>query len=148
MFAPGGVSYVYLCYGVHHLLNLVVNKAELPEAVLIRGLQPLFGLEEMRQRRGFQRNDCQLASGPGKLTAALGIGKAHNRLSLAGECFKIFPPKAPPTPSEIRQGPRIGVEYAGQDAWLPYRFWLANNPNVSVQKHLLPDFKKIKRTGS
>ena len=82
MFEKGGLSYVYLCYGIHFLFNVVTNRADVPEAVLIRALEPLAGLEEMRIRRGILVKDIHLTSGPGKLTKALGIGRSFNGKSL------------------------------------------------------------------
>jgi DNA-3-methyladenine glycosylase len=132
MFEPGGRSYVYLCYGIHHLFNVVTNTAGIPEAVLIRALEPTIGREEMQIRRGRTGVKYHLTSGPGKLTKALGIDRKFNgKLLLSDEIWiedlsRNFPA------SKIGSGPRIGIDYAGDDALLPWRFYLKNNPWVSI----------------
>ncbi len=118
MYLKGGVAYVYLCYGIHHLLNIVTNKEGDPHAVLIRGIEPTTGIARMQQRRGGTKN---IASGPGNVTQALGITLSANTLSLLGP--QIFLTEGV-SPKEIEIGPRIGVEYAQEDALLPYRFVL------------------------
>src|SRR5690606_38577113 len=82
MFGPGGYAYVYLCYGMHYLFNVVTYQKEVPEAVLIRAIEPLVGIEEMKLRRNIKGNPFNLTSGPGKLTKALGIDKKLNAKSL------------------------------------------------------------------
>lgn len=126
MFGPGGQAYVYLCYGIHHLFNVVSGPRDVPHAVLVRAGVPFTGLDIMRERRGSARNDRVLAAGPGTLGQALGIRTRHSGMPLDGETdgdalwledhgFRI-------PPDEIRCGPRVGVDYAGEDAALPYRF--------------------------
>lgn len=118
MYAPGGVAYVYLCYGMHHLFNIVTGPKDSPTAVLIRALKPTIGLDIMLERRKRQ----PLTSGPGTLTTALGITLKHNALSLTGPTLWIE--EGPQHP--IEASPRIGVDYAGPDALLPYRFTLGH----------------------
>lgn len=131
MFDTGGRAYVYLCYGLHCLFNVVTNVAGVPEAVLIRAIEPLVGIETMQQRRGPLAQTFQLSSGPGKLSRALGIDRTFNGKSLLdGEIWiedagKTFPRKM------IQATPRIGIDYAGEDAKLPWRFLIRDNPWVS-----------------
>jgi len=121
MYQAGGVAYVYLCYGIHHLLNVVTHQADVPHAVLIRGVA-------MDPDLGLLPNS---GAGPGKLTKALGVStRTHNGLSLLGP--KLWISEAdPPEPNRMLTSPRIGVDYAGDDAWLPYRFYLAAEAGVS-----------------
>lgn len=119
MFAEGGHAYVYLCYGMHNLFNVVTGPRDLPHAVLIRALLPDCGLETMLQRRDHKK---QLVSGPGALCQALGITRAHNATSLLKG--PIWVEERNYTPKEIIATPRIGIDYAGSDALLPWRFCL------------------------
>ncbi|MCL6523955.1 MAG: DNA-3-methyladenine glycosylase [Thermoflavifilum sp.] len=136
LYQPGGVAYVYLCYGIHHLFNVVTNEANIPHAVLIRALQPDEGIPEMLKRTGKQQLDYTLTSGPGSLSRALGIHyRQHNGLSLTDNLIWIE--EANPIHTElIVADTRVGVAYAGEDAYLPYRFYLKNNPWVSKGKGL------------
>lgn len=122
MYSSGGVAYVYLCYGIHCLLNAVTAEEGTPHAVLIRALHPTHGIDVMLQRRKKTALDATLAAGPGALTSALGITLEHNGLSLASESLWIAEGIAP---ENILVGPRIGIDYAGPDAHLPYRFRIA-----------------------
>jgi DNA-3-methyladenine glycosylase len=124
MYSHGGVSYVYLCYGIHHLLNIVTNQKDVPEAVLIRAIYPTEGLGEILKRRNAASFTRQLCVGPGKVSAALGVNLLHNNLPLTGKTIWLKDEKIKFDRSKIKSGPRIGVEYAGEDARLPYRFWI------------------------
>lgn len=119
LYSKGGVSYVYLCYGIHHLLNTVTGEDGVPNGVLIRAIEPTHGVETMLLRRKKKKMDKTLANGPGALTAALGITMDHYGLPLNGDTLWI---EEGPAPENILVGPRIGVDYAGEDAHLPYRF--------------------------
>lgn len=124
MFGPGGVAYVYLCYGVHELFNVVSGPAGEPGAVLVRALEPGPGLG----------SDPAVARGPGKLTRALGIGRLHNGIDLRRHpdlFIAEIKDARPVPPEEIAVGPRIGVAYAGAWAEAPLRFWIAGHPAVS-----------------
>ncbi|MFN3840277.1 MAG: DNA-3-methyladenine glycosylase [Cyclobacteriaceae bacterium] len=130
MFASGGHAYVYLCYGVHNLFNVVTNQSGIADAVLIRAIEPLAGLPIMQQRRGFPVNPFHLTSGPGKLSVALGIDRAFNGKHLTGN--DVWIEKGENIPQRmIEAGTRIGVEYAGKDAKLPWRFTIRGNPWIS-----------------
>lgn len=122
MYAEGGTAYVYLCYGIHHLFNVVTNSMEIPHAILIRAIHPVEGMDEMVRRRG---NSPRLTtSGPGTLTQALGIRTAHNGTDLLGDTIYLEDRSISVPSTAVVTGPRIGVGYAGADALLPYRFHL------------------------
>jgi DNA-3-methyladenine glycosylase len=123
MYSTGGVAYVYLCYGVHSLLNIVTNKKDVPHAVLIRGIYPSVGFDVMRKRAGKLYLRAGSGSGPGKVSKLLGIHYSHSGTDLLGD--KIWlEDREMVMNDDILSGPRIGVDYAGKDALLPYRFWI------------------------
>jgi DNA-3-methyladenine glycosylase len=123
MFEPAGRSYVYLCYGVHSLFNVVTNKEGIPHAVLIRGVYPISRLDIIQANRNSKEPTHRIANGPGKLTKALGIHfREHNDLSLLEKTIWIEDQGLQVLDSEIQVGPRIGIDYAEEDALLPYRF--------------------------
>lgn len=124
MYQHGGVAYVYLCYGIHYLLNIVTNIEDEPHAVLIRAILPTHGLDTMRKRRGKNIPDHRLASGPGSTAQALGINHAQNGISLSSSTLWIEDRDFHVEQEKIQVGPRIGVDYAGKDAKLPWRFCL------------------------
>lgn len=130
MFQEGGRAYVYLCYGIHELFNIVTNMEGVAEAVLIRALEPLEGQELMQKRRGDTVAFRHLTSGPGKLTRSLGIDRTWNGKILTDN--EIWVEDAGRIPSKIIDvSKRIGIDYAGKDAKLPWRFSLKGNPWVS-----------------
>lgn len=131
MFQKGGLAYVYMCYGIHFLFNVVTNREDVPEAVLIRALQPLSGLAEMKLRRNIFHRDFHLTSGPGKLTKALGIGRSFNGKSLLDDEIWIEDPGTKVADKNIEASERIGIDYAGEDARLPWRFTIKDNAWVS-----------------
>ena len=131
MYGKGGYAYVYLCYGIHHLFNVVTNKKEIPHAVLIRALDPIEGTKVMIKRLGKERIDYSITRGPGNLSKALGIYTDHSGLSLLGKEMFIADDGFRYSKKEIHSSPRIGVDYAGADASLPYRFFIKGNPFVS-----------------
>ncbi|MCE9572384.1 MAG: DNA-3-methyladenine glycosylase [Deltaproteobacteria bacterium] len=118
MFGPGGVSYVYLCYGMHQMFNIVAGVDGEPGAVLIRAAAPLVGLPD----------DPAIARGPGKLAAALGLDRRHDRRTLDGDALFVARARRR---GAIASGPRVGVAYAGEWAARPLRFWIAGHPAVS-----------------
>lgn len=131
MFEPGGFAYVYLCYGIHHLFNVVTNRSQTPEAVLVRALEPLEGIKVMEIRRGLQDKSLHLTSGPGKLTKALGISRSFNGKSLLDDEIWIENSGMKLARKSVEVSPRIGIDYAGEDARLPWRFTIRGNPWVS-----------------
>jgi DNA-3-methyladenine glycosylase len=124
MFGPGGRAYVYVCYGMHYLLNAVTAKENIPHAVLIRAILPTRGIETMLRRRKKEIFDGTLCGGPGALTQALGITKECNGAMLNKLPLLICDLGYEIPPSLIHASRRIGVDYAGIDAQLPYRFQL------------------------
>ncbi len=134
MYESGGTAYVYLCYGIHHLFNVVTNIEDLPHAVLIRAVEPIEGVETMMKRRNKKKQEPTLTSGPGSLSEALGIHKMHNGLSLSGEQIWIEDRGIKIRKSQIISSPRVGVSYAGSHALWPYRFRIKDNAWVSKAK--------------
>lgn len=133
MFEEGGLAYVYLCYGTHSLFNIVTNKAGRAEAVLIRALEPRVGVKHMEARRGKLSTPYHLTSGPGKLTRALGIDRTFYGKSLRGNDVWVENGEAHVRPADVVSGRRIGIDYAGIDAKLPWRFTLRGSLWVSVK---------------
>ena len=122
MFAEGGVSYVYLCYGIHHLFNVVTNFKDVPHAILIRAIKPIIGIDTILKRRNASSLHNKIAAGPGTVSQALGIRTEHSGLDLTGNTIWIEDKGIKINKKDIVTGPRIGVDYAGEDAKLPYRF--------------------------
>ena len=131
LFEEGGTAYVYLCYGIHKLFNIVTNQKGVAEAVLVRAIHPKVGLEAMASRRKMKPNNKALTSGPGKLSVALGIDMAHNNCSLVHNQIWLAHGEDPIDPTQIEASPRIGVDYAQEDALLPWRFTLKGDPWLS-----------------
>ena len=131
MYAEGGRAYVYLCYGIHHLFNVVTNVKDEPHAILIRGLEPIKGIDLMLERTGKTKLDHTISRGPGNVSKALGIEISHSGLSLINSKLFIAEDDFEISQDQIATSPRIGVEYAGKDAKLPYRFFLKGNLFVS-----------------
>lgn len=123
MYREGGCAYVYLIYGIHSLFNIVTGPEGTPHAVLVRALKPLDGLGVMKKRRN-TNNTSALCNGPGKLTVAMGIHYSHSGESLSEDRIWIEDRGIRPAAAEVVTGRRIGVDYAGEDALLPYRFIL------------------------
>ncbi|MEO5591549.1 MAG: DNA-3-methyladenine glycosylase [Chitinophagaceae bacterium] len=134
MYGAGGIAYVYLCYGIHHLFNVVTNAQDTPHAILIRGIEPVTGIEIMLQRMRKEKADYTIGRGPGNVSKALGIDVKHTSLSLLRSDIYIADDGTKIKPSQIIATPRIGVDYAAEDALLPYRFYLQGNPYVSGKK--------------
>lgn len=120
MWGDGGSAYVYLCYGIHHLFNVVTNKAGIPHAILIRAGEPLSGTDLMLKRRDKAALDKTLLGGPGSIARALGISTANTGASLMNG--EIWIEDDGIEIDAVIAGPRVGVDYAGEDAALPYRF--------------------------
>ena len=127
MFQIGGVSYIYLCYGMYHLLNVVTNKKDIPDAVLIRAIEPVYGIDTMLKRRKREKLSTSLTAGPGILSIALGITLKHNNLKLTSPVIWIEDRKIKIKDNNIIKSPRVNVSYAKEDALLPYRFRIKNN---------------------
>ncbi|HLG02747.1 MAG TPA: DNA-3-methyladenine glycosylase [Bacteroidia bacterium] len=124
MYEAGGTAYIYLCYGLHHLFNVVTNKKGTPHAILIRAVYPDNGVEHMLTRRKKKKQDKTLTAGPGSVAQALGITTKFSGTSLMGQQIWIEDAGLKVEAKDILAGPRVGVDYAGKDAGLPYRFVL------------------------
>ena len=133
MYATPGTAYVYICYGMHQMLNVVTNKKEIPDAILIRALEPMEGIDNMLRRTGKVKLDDSLTKGPGNVGKAMGISKMHSGLLLLDDMISIYDDKRRILPEEIGVSKRIGVESAGADALLPYRFYIRGNKYVSAR---------------
>lgn len=128
LFMEGGTAYVYLCYGIHNLFNVVTNREGVAEAVLIRALEPIDNISIMQENRNVLKNTA-LTSGPGKLSEAMGIDLNHNRQPLTSNDIWIEDRNL--VTDHIEETPRIGVAYAMEDALLPWRFIEKGSPFVS-----------------
>ncbi len=137
MYAEGGTAYVYLCYGIHHLFNVVTNVKDVPHAILIRALEPTAGIEHMLERRNKPKLDATLTKGPGALSQAMGITTHLTGSSLLINT-QIEISEMSGKELDIGFSPRIGVDYAGDDAQLPYRFFVRGNKYVNGK----PSFNK------
>ncbi len=126
---------MYLCYGIHHLFNVVTNTQDTPHAVLIRAIEPTEGIPVMLERRRMEQVKPALTSGPGAMSMALGIHTRHTGLSLAGAQMYIED-GIKVAKKDIIAATRVGVGYAQDDAYLPYRFYIKGSPWVSKGKGL------------
>ena len=137
MWGPPGHAYVYLCYGIHQLLNLVTDREGEGAAVLIRACEPVAGLELVMQRRGMDKSGPALLTGPGKVGAALGLDTGSSGASLFNGAGLTV--RDAPSPERLLVGPRVGVDYAEpahRDA--PWRIAIADTPWVTQRKTLRP----------
>jgi DNA-3-methyladenine glycosylase len=131
--APGTV-YVYICYGMHHLFNVITDKKDIPHGVLIRALEPLEGMDHMLQRTGKFSADYTITKGPGNLSQAMGMSKLHSGCDIFSEEIFIADDGLRYKKNQIVVTKRIGVDGAGKDANLLYRFIVKGNPYVSAKK--------------
>ena len=131
MYGEAGVAYVYLCYGIHHLFNVVTHSRDIPHAILVRSLEPVKGIRDMLMRTGKKHLNRTLTKGPGNLSKALGIYTSDTGSLLTGKNIFLADDGFSFSKKEIFTSPRIGVDYAGKDALLPYRFYIKGNPFVS-----------------
>ncbi|MCS4305492.1 DNA-3-methyladenine glycosylase [Chryseobacterium sp. BIGb0232] len=131
LYSHGGISYVYLCYGIHHLFNVVTSVEDEPHAVLVRAIEPLIGTEIMENRRNMPASKAAISSGPGSAAKALGIDRSFNKKDLTGNEIWIEDHGIQYPSEDIVTGPRIGVAYAQEDALLPWRFFVKGNKYVS-----------------
>ena len=130
LYGPPGIAYVYLTYGMHHLLNAVTEEEGMPAAVLIRALEPIEGIEWMEEARG-DRTAHHLTSGPGKLAQAFGLDLKWNRADLTGPDLWIEPGSRVPD-REVKTSPRIGCQKVPEPwAAIPWRFYVASSRHVT-----------------
>ncbi|PCH68798.1 MAG: 3-methyladenine DNA glycosylase [Bacteroidetes bacterium] len=134
MFHEGGVCYIYLCYGIHHLFNVITNKKDIPHAILIRAIEPTIGIAIMQKRRNKNKIDRSLTAGPGALSQALGITTKLDGINLTGNKIWIEQGIKSFGKNDIKASPRVGVESAKESAKLPWRFRVKNNPWTSISK--------------
>ena len=131
LYAAAGTAYVYICYGLHQMMNIITNDKNIPDAVLIRAVEPLEGIDIMLKRTGKKKPDKTLTRGPGNVGKALGIFKQHSGNHLLGNKIYLMNDNAKINEEQIGTSVRIGVESAGADSLLPYRFYLKGNKYVS-----------------
>ncbi len=134
IYGRGGHAYVYLCYGIHHLFNIVTNKKGFADAVLIRGIEPIDGIGYILQRRNKEKLERSVGGGPGIVSQALGITTHHYGTDLLGDVIWIEDHNRKVPKKHILASPRVGIDYAGEDAQLPWRFRIKNNPYTSLAK--------------
>ncbi|MGN6264523.1 MAG: DNA-3-methyladenine glycosylase [Ginsengibacter sp.] len=131
MYSPAGTAYVYICYGMHQMLNIVTNEKEIPDAVLIRAIDPLEGITTMAARTRKKEKDATITRGPGNVGKALGIFKHHSGLFLLDDEIYLLDDNISFGDEQVGVSKRIGVESAGADSELPYRFYVKGNKFVS-----------------
>lgn len=133
-FMEGGIAYVYLIYGMYQLFNVIVNVADVPQAVLIRAVEPAEGLEVMLQRRSLEQPLRRLTGGPGLLTTALGIGIGHNKLDLSGDTIWIEDRNEQLDGTAIIASARVGLNIDEPYRSIPWRFRIKDNKWTSPAK--------------
>jgi DNA-3-methyladenine glycosylase len=134
MYASGGAAYIYLCYGIHQMFNVVTNTQDIPNAILIRAVEPLIGIDTMLERSKKKIPAFDLTRGPGNVAKALGLHTTQSGMSLQSEEIYIADDGVKYNESEIAVTPRIRVDYAADDALLNYRFIVKGNKYVSGKK--------------
>jgi DNA-3-methyladenine glycosylase len=134
MFGEGGTAYVYLCYGIHQMFNIVTNRQGVPHAILIRAVEPMEGIGIMLQRTGKKVWDESLTRGPGNVGRAFGFHTSQCGWSLQSNELYIADDGYNAEEKSIVTSPRIGVDYAGEHALLHYRFYLKDSPYVSGKR--------------
>lgn len=131
MYRSGGVAYIYLCYGIHHLFNIVTNVQDKADAILVRAVKPVDGREIMLKRRNAQEVAPSLTAGPGRLTQALGITTGMDETNLTGDTIWIEDRGTSISMNSLSATKRVGIDYAGEDANLPWRFYPSDSRWVS-----------------
>lgn len=132
MFVAGGAAYIYICYGIHHLFNVVTSKKGTAHVVLVRAIEPVEGLDFMEERRGMSAQKKAICNGPGKFTRAMGITKDWNGVSLRKKTSELWIEKGMKIlPKSIIAGPRVGMSTAQECSNWPFRFRIKNNPWTS-----------------
>ena len=131
MFSAGGVVYMYICYGIHNMLNIVTGSSNTPHAILIRAIEPNLNLEVMRDRRNISNDDIRLCKGPGALCKALGLNKTHNGTDLQSDIIWVEDKNFRYSDSQIKATPRVGMNFEGEYKSIPWRFYAKGNKYVS-----------------
>ena len=131
MFREGGIAYVYLCYGIHEMLNIVTSSEGHAQAILIRAIHPTDGIDLIMERRTMEKLKPNITAGPGSVAKALGIDRRLNGHNLQSDVLWLEDRGLNFSEEQIAAVPRIGVDYAGEDALLPYRFYVKGDTYVS-----------------
>ena len=131
MHRHGGIAYVYLCYGIHEMFNIVTSVEGDPRAILIRAIEPTEGIDIMLLRRKMEQLKPSITQGPGSVAQALGINRYINGISLQSKTLWLEDRGLIIKDEDVAIVPRVGVAYAGHDALLPYRFYIRGNRYVS-----------------
>lgn len=131
MYSAGGVAYMYICYGIHDMLNIVTGTDGMSHAALIRAIEPTEGLDTMRIRRGINDQDRRLCQGPGALAKALGLTKLHNGADLQGDAIWLSDEGTIYNDDQVVASARIGMNFDGPYKTIPWRFYVKGNPFVS-----------------
>jgi len=131
MYRSGGLVYMYICYGIHDMLNIVTGDEGSSHAILIRAIEPHTGIDIMRVRRNIFNKDQRLCQGPGALTKALGLNKTHNGFDLQGDIIWISDCENSFLNDQIIASARIGMNFEGPYKLMPWRFYIKGNPYVS-----------------
>ncbi len=135
MYAKAGTLYVYICYGMHQMVNVVTNGLNQPDAVLIRAVEPLNGMAFMQERTGKTSGNTTITRGPGNVAKALGINKSHGGLPLSGSTIYLADDGFVLSENQLAVSRRIGIDGAGAEAIaLPWRFYVRGNANVSGKR--------------
>lgn len=143
LYSMGGISYVYLCYGIHNLFNIVSSVQDEPHAILIRAIEPLIGKDIIETRRNMPITKPVVSSGPGSVAKALGIDRSFNKKDLSGEEVWVEDHGIRYAADAIAAMPRVGVDYAGEDALLPWRFYVKGNKYVSKPNNAVKEPKRL-----
>ena len=136
MYLEGGHAYVYFTYGMHWCLNVVTQEADTAEAVLLRGAEPIRGIESMREHRPKAKRDHELMNGPGKICMAMDIDRGLDGESLRGDTLYLTASDITIDDADIAVSPRIGIDNSGEAAAWPLRFFLRGNRNVSAYRNV------------
>jgi DNA-3-methyladenine glycosylase len=136
MYLAGGHAYVYFTYGMHWCLNVVTQEQDIAEAVLLRGAEPVRGIESMRERRPKAKKDWELMNGPGKICMAMDIDRRLDGESLRGATLWLTARDVEIRDEDIAVSPRIGIDNSGDAAAWPLRFFLRGNRNVSAYRNV------------
>jgi DNA-3-methyladenine glycosylase len=134
MYKSGGVAYIYLCYGIHQMFNIVTNLQDAPNAILIRALEPLAGIDIMLARTKKSKASYDLTRGPGNVAKALGLHTSQSGMSLQSDELYLAYDGIKYEEEKVIATPRVGVDYAAEDALLPYRFIVKDSKYVSGKK--------------
>ena len=134
MYHAGGVAYVYLVYGLHALFNIITNEEGKADAVLVRAIEPTEGVEEMLLRRNLLSPEPRLTAGPGVVSQALGISTRHYGTDLTGNDIWLEDRGVVVPEEDFIASPRVGIDYAGEDALLPWRFRIRGSRWMSKAK--------------